>query len=710
MPTYNVSNTTELMAAAAKAVAGDTILLAAGSYAKVNLSNINPAGNITIASADSSNPAVLLDLNMYGSSNITLSDLTFTTADDSVYYHFTINNSNNITVINSLFDGPGMTPTVDTTGLFVRSSTNVTVTNSEFTGLVRGITHLDAIGFTVENSYFHDMRSDGVSGGGSSHVTIANNFFTNFYPNATDHPDAIQFWTRNETTVATDITITGNVMVRGDKGYQFQGVFIRDDYGTLHFTDVDVTDNIVLGGLYNGIYFDGVDSGTATGNYVAGFADMTSWIRTLNDGAALNLWSNKATQYVTQIDETADNSLVTAITDGGLAALQAWAQTHAAPGGLASWDQALAYAGLIAPPTNTGGTSTGGTSAGGTSTGGTTTGGVQSPTGGTTTLVPIGNITPSGLVLDVSTNSGATNDALTNYAQVRINGTASAGANVTLYDGGAIVGSAFADANGWFSIQTNGRLADGVHSLTATSVNSAGIVSALSTALEVTVDTQAAFAVVNQGKLVSSSLGTSVALSGEATDTAGGVAFGVNIFQDGTLIGSASPVDGKWSYTASNVTNSVHSYTTQTVDAAGNVGVGTQKLILGTSGRDSNIRGDSMNAVIIGGGGFDVLTGGSGHNTFVYNSASDAGYSARKNAAYETITNWHDGMDRIDLTGLGNLDWAGQTSATSAKSLNWYYSNGDTYIAADVNGDTRPDFILKMMGLQSIDTSDFVMV
>ena len=60
---------------------------------------------------------------------------------------------------------------------------------------------------------------DGVRGTGSSFVTIASNTFTDFRPNSTDHPDAIQFWTYGSTASATDIVIKDNVFTRGTGQY-----------------------------------------------------------------------------------------------------------------------------------------------------------------------------------------------------------------------------------------------------------------------------------------------------------------------------------------------------------------------------------------------------------------------------------------------------------------------------------------------------------
>ena len=346
MSIISVGTTTDLIAAAKAAVSGDIIKLASGSYSSVLLKYINPTGNITITSADPLNPAVFNDLNLSNSSNITLSNVVFQTpANSLVWYNFQVLYSSNINLTQILADGPGMTPIQDTTGLIVRWSNGVHISDSEFRNLVNGIVFLDNTNISVADSYFHDMRRDGIDSGGNSKVAFTNNFFTNFHPNAVDHPDAIQFWTANTTTVASDILVSGNVIVRGASGSPIQGIFIKDEVGTLDYQGVTITNNLVLGGLYNGINLDGVGSGVVSGNQVLEFAGQSSFIRTMNSGALLSLFGNTATAYVTQINESSDNTTVAALSDGGQAVLDAWKLTHTAPGGVGGWDTLYVEAG-----------------------------------------------------------------------------------------------------------------------------------------------------------------------------------------------------------------------------------------------------------------------------------------------------------------------------------------------------------------------------
>lgn len=358
MAEYIVGTTAGLLAAAKSAVAGDVIKLSAGNYAGVSLLNINPRGTVTITSADPANPAVFSDMNVRYSSNLSFSDIVMQVRTTSANaYDFRVQDAAKIAFSNTVFNGTGMNPVVDTTGLHVTRSTGISVTGSEFKNLVHGVAFIDNTNVSVTGTSFHDIRSDGIRGGGNSHVDFSTNFFTNFHPRDGEHADAIQFWTTNTAVSESDIRVVGNVFLRGDTGSTIHGIFFRDALN-LPFQNVTVTDNLVVGANFNGMTFEGVQSGTVTRNTIVAFQDMDSWLRTSNNETTLNIYGNSAFKYVTQYNELLDNTLNAAASDGGLAALRAWAQTNAIPGGFAGWSQLAAEAGLDWSGTTTAGSST----------------------------------------------------------------------------------------------------------------------------------------------------------------------------------------------------------------------------------------------------------------------------------------------------------------------------------------------------------------
>ncbi|MFN5822237.1 MAG: right-handed parallel beta-helix repeat-containing protein [Novosphingobium sp.] len=348
MSIINVSTAVQLVAAVKAAQPGDEIRVAPGQYTAITLTGIVPAGTVSITSADPANPAVFSEFVISSSSNIALSNLKMVVPDNSYkWYHFQINSSSNITVSNCVFDGPGLTPVQDTTGLNVRDSTGIKVQGCEFMNLVFGLGVGGSRDISVTNSSFHDIRVDGIRGTNNSQVNYSYNFFTNFRSAEGDHADAIQMWTTSTGQPATDITIQGNTIVRGNNGGPIQGIFIRDQIGTMPFSNVTVKDNIVIGGSYNSISLLGVVSGLVTGNSVVAFSDQDAWIRTSFTTEQLVVTDNTAFKYVTQYDELVDNALSAVATDGGLAALTAWSASHSVPGGFADWQSVLKAAGLV---------------------------------------------------------------------------------------------------------------------------------------------------------------------------------------------------------------------------------------------------------------------------------------------------------------------------------------------------------------------------
>ena len=102
-------------------------------------------------------------------------------------------------------------------------------------------------------------------------------------------------------------------------------------------------------------------------------------------------------------------------------------------------------------------------------------------------------VAPTGLSLDATTDSGTIGDRTTNFAHVKIDGTAERGSAVTLYDsnGTTVLGTGTADlTTGAFSITTS-ALAEGTHNITAKATDAWGNTSTASAVLAVTEDTTA---------------------------------------------------------------------------------------------------------------------------------------------------------------------------------------------------------------------------
>jgi hypothetical protein len=303
------------------AQSGDQILMASGDYGSLKIQDIHINGQVTITSADPNAPAVIQYLSVSHCDGLTFTGIEINVRPGSlgigVGYSSEINFEN--MHVHGTVDGEY---TLDGSGMTVRNSTNVTVSNSTFHDLGGGITHIDDNGLVLSNNSFHDLRSDGIHGTRSSNVTITDNTFTDFHPQGSDHPDAIQFWTNGDAP-ASNITITGNTITRGD-GSKIQGIFLGDEGGA-GYKNVTITENAVIGGMYHGIRLVHGDGAVVSDNLVVGYTDMTSWIQ-IKDSTNFVAQDNQATSFIiSNFDLLANgNEFLQQAAIGDLSALVTW--------------------------------------------------------------------------------------------------------------------------------------------------------------------------------------------------------------------------------------------------------------------------------------------------------------------------------------------------------------------------------------------------
>ena len=328
MAYYYARSNEQLNELIANSEAEDTIYLAAGLYDPVTIRNLGTL-DITIAALDQDNPPVVTGLRVSGSNGIVFSGLVFE-AGEGDRNAFTVSGSDDVHFSGVVVRGPNNIGSGEEVSPFmIRSSTNVSVTDSEFYQVKNALALLDVDGIVVSGNSFHDVRCDGVRGGGVSNAVISNNVFMDFYPIDTggsgDHPDAIQFWSTAQDEPGRNITISDNLIYRGD-GLPMQGIFIRDTYNNLPFENLTITGNVVLGGLYNGISVGGVTGGELANNIVIAMDDQRSWIRVGadTDFAIENNFASRYSAYNRDTPYDESNLTIEGGTDFMEAALSAW--------------------------------------------------------------------------------------------------------------------------------------------------------------------------------------------------------------------------------------------------------------------------------------------------------------------------------------------------------------------------------------------------
>lgn len=212
-------------------------------------------------------------------------------------------------------------------------------------------------------------------------------------------------------------------------------------------------------------------------------------------------------------------------------------------------------------------------------------GNVSNPSG--VFAVVVDSVAPTApLIVTVTDNTAPnigpiTSGQPTNETRPVITGSGEVGATITVSDGNLVLGTTTVGAGGNWSFTPGTPLTSGSHNLTVTATDATGNVSAPSAGFNVVVDLAAPTAptitTVNDdagsatGDLANNQVtdDTRPALSGTAE-----AGSSVNIYDNGTLIGTTTAVGGVWNFTPPEnaaLGNGNHAFTVTATDTAGNI-------------------------------------------------------------------------------------------------------------------------------------------
>jgi hypothetical protein len=146
----------------------------------------------------------------------------------------------------------------------------------------------------------------------------------------------MQFATANSVIPSSDITISGNLIYRGN-GQNTQGIFMGDELDNMPFQNVTITDNLIAGTASSALRPTHNIGVTITNNVLITFAggDPTNLLVQNSDQitAANNTASSlsiTAANGNTNFTETNDIGDAPPVSDQGAAAIQQWLASHPA--------------------------------------------------------------------------------------------------------------------------------------------------------------------------------------------------------------------------------------------------------------------------------------------------------------------------------------------------------------------------------------------
>jgi hypothetical protein len=257
-----------------------------------------------------------------------------------------------------------------------------------------------------------------------------------------------------------------------------------------------------------------------------------------------------------------------------------------------------------------------------------------------------------------------------------LTGNAEAYAYVSVYDGGTKLGQVQVSGTGAWSY-TLGKLADGAHSLSATTTDKAGNIGPASGNLAFVADTQPPAATIS--KAIVGAVSTTLSLGGVSEPGAT-----LTVSEGVTKLGSAvADSNGAWSLTLSGLTNTLHTLGLTATAGPTLYNPAVNTAIVGTTASD----------LLIGRPG-DTLTGGAGYDLF--------GFGAK--AGQETIT------DFTPTSGAtaGDLLQIDPALATSFANLLTHATQVGANVS--ISFPTGESLLLQNVQLSSLHAGDFLFV
>jgi len=251
--TASVNGPTELAAALASAVSGDTLTLAAGSYGALNLTKTFTS-YVTIAAANPASPPVFTGISLTNCNYIKFDGVhvSATSNGGSSSKVFNATGCNHIQFTNGEVNGLVDSDYAGWYGFYMSNCTDTTFSDSYLHDVANGVVGFGVTGMTITGNLIDYIGTDCFKFGGVHTVLIEDNTVGGHnYPTSTAHADFMQFQGQ-----ATDTTIRGNVYLALTAA-KLQGIFFGSS--DVH-NNLLIEDNLIATGQTNSIRVNDVST------------------------------------------------------------------------------------------------------------------------------------------------------------------------------------------------------------------------------------------------------------------------------------------------------------------------------------------------------------------------------------------------------------------------------------------------------------------
>lgn len=204
--------------------------------------------------------------------------------------------------------------------------------------------------------------------------------------------------------------------------------------------------------------------------------------------------------------------------------------------------------------------------------------------------------------------------------------------------------------------------------------------------------------------IVDSTADKVIELTGEGIDLVkASVSFTLGNFVENLLLTGSAAINGTGNGLANTLT--------------GNSGNNILKGFAGNDILDGGAGADQL----VGGTGMDKMTGGAGNDKFVFD---DGDFASKTATNADVIVDFTAG-DKIDLSLVDAVSSAtpynqpgdqafvfinhNRFHIETGRELRYDVVGGNTYVYGNVNGDATADFCIKIMGIHTLTSSDFVL-